>query len=120
MENRKIKKISERGITLLSLVITIAVMLILAGVVISVESSDNNNLLNLAETKKQQIEKSALEEEIKTYLTENPPSNYTELIAKLTRYGVVNNKEDSQSAVLITDKGNYSIYVKNIWNTNFE
>ena len=114
------KKMDEKGITLLSLAITISVMIILAGVIMSVESSDSNNLLELAEAQKQQVEKTALEEEIKTYLAENPPSNYTELIGKLTRYGKIENRENAQSAVLITDKGNYSIYVKDIWNINFE
>ncbi len=113
------KKIGQKGITLLSLAITISVMIILAGVIMSVESSDTNNLLELAEAHKEQVEKNALEEEIKTYLAENPPSNYTELIGKLTRYGRVENRENAQSAVLITDKGNYSIYVKDIWNINF-
>ena len=114
------KKMDEKGITLLSLAITISVMIILAGVIMSVESSDSNNLLELAEAQKQQVEKTALEEEIKTYLAENPPNNYTELIGKLTRYGKIENRENAQSAVLITDKGNYSIYVKDIWNINFE
>ena len=60
------------------------------------------------------------EDENGAKLAENPPNNYTELIGKLTRYGKIENRENAQSAVLITDKGNYSIYVKDIWNINFE
>lgn len=109
---------NEKGITLLSLAITIAVMIILAGVILSVET-DNNNLIESAETYKSQVERMAIEEEIKTYLAEEPPSNYTELIAKLTRYGTIKDKDNPQSAILITSNGNYSIYVKDIWNVNF-
>ena len=97
------KKMDEKGITLLSLAITISVMIILAGVIMSVESSDSNNLLELAEAQKQQVEKTALEEEIKTYLAENPPSNYTELIGKLTRYGKIENRENKISLSLDND-----------------
>ena len=60
---KDIKRIArERGITLIALVITIIVLLILAGVSISALSGENGILKNAAEARKESDKSSALEE----------------------------------------------------------
>lgn len=60
---------SERGITLVALVITIIVMLILAGVSISL-SVGNNGILTQSQKAVQENEKSKVEEEVKMAMAE--------------------------------------------------
>lgn len=115
-EKDKMKaEIKEKGITLVSLAITIVLMLILAGFMLSADSM-NGDALNLANDKKAEAEILTIKEEIKTELTEKKPNNYEELIAIIKTYGIVLNEENYESAKLITTNGNYSIYVKDIWN----
>ena len=60
-ENKKILKRKERGITLIALVITIIVLLILAGVSISMLTGDNG-ILTQAQNAKEKTEQSSVEE----------------------------------------------------------
>ena len=110
MENLK-----EKGITLVSLTITVLVLLILAGIIIAT-NSENNGVYNIANDKKQETEKMYLEESIKVELKEDNPESYEELIAFLRNYGEIINEDVPNEAKLITSKGNYEFLVKDIWN----
>lgn len=108
---------NEKGITLVSLVITVIVLSILAGVLISADSR-NDDVINIANQKKDETQQMMIEENIKIQLAENPPQNYSDLISYLKNYGEIKNEDDPDEATLITNQGNYEIKVKNIWNTN--
>lgn len=108
---------NEKGVTLIILAITIVVLSIIAGVVISFNYNDNA-VKNIAEDKKEETEKMFILESIKLNLVENPPENYENLISYLNNYGKIENEDDENNAILITNQGNYEIYVKDIWNIN--
>lgn len=110
-------KAKESGVTLLTLVITIILMAMIASTVILLDRGDST-ALELANQKRYEAEVLAIKEDIKNYLAENPPKTYQELINKLTRYGTINNANDASTANLITSKGNYVIYVKDLWNVS--
>lgn len=110
------KKItSESGITLVALAIIVVVLMILAGLLINI-NDQNEGLLNITNQKKEETEIISIEEEIKTFLAENPPQDYQALITTLKNYGTIQNELDPENARLITNKGNYEIYVKDLWN----
>ena len=110
------KKItSESGITLVALAIIVVVLMILAGLLINI-NDQNEGLLNIANQKKEETEILSIKEEIKTFLSENPPQDYQALITTLKNYGTVQNELDPENALLITNKGNYEIYIKDLWN----
>ena len=113
----KKKVTSEYGITLVSLVITVVVMVLLAGVIINLNDS-NEGVLDIANQKKEETEILSIKEEIKTFLAENPPDNYESLIETLKNYGTIQDENDPENATLITNNGNYLIPVKDIWNVN--
>ena len=66
----------EKGITLVSLVVTVVVLMILAGVIIS-NNMGENGVLNIVNDKKEETEKMTIEETIKTELAEDPPESYS-------------------------------------------
>lgn len=107
----------EKGITLVSLVVTVVVLMILAGVIIS-NNMGENGVLNIVNDKKEETEKMTIEETIKTELAEDPPESYSALIEFLKNYGQIQNENSPEEAKLITTNGNYEIYVKNIWNVD--
>lgn len=119
IESNKISKSnkSEKGITLVSLVVTVVVLMILSGVII-VSNKENNGVLNIANDKKEETERMTIEETIKTELAEDPPENYSKLIEFLKDYGEIQNEDTPDEAKLITTKGNYEFYVKDIWNVD--
>lgn len=109
------KNCKERGITLVSLVVTVVVLMFLAGIIITT-SSENNGVLDIANNKKEETEKMTIEESIKIELQENPPKTYAELIEFLKSFGEIQNEEVPDEAILVTNNGNYKIYIKDIWN----
>ena len=109
--------IKEKGITLVSLVITVVILMILAGVIITT-SIENNGVLNIANDKKEETERMTIEESIKIELAEDPPENYSDLIDFLKDYGEIQNEDAPDEAILITTMGNYEFYVKDIWNVD--
>lgn len=113
----KVKYNNEKGVTLISLVVTVVILMLLAGVIIRINEK-NEGVLNIANEKKKETEILSIEEEIKLSLSENPPKNYEELIEALKNYGSIQNSNDPENAILITKKENYTLYVKNLWNTN--
>ena len=119
IKSKKISKSNkrEKGITLVSLVVTVVVLMFLAGVII-VTNNENNGVLNIANSKKEETERMTIEETIKTELTEEPPDSYAQLIEYLRSYGEIQNEEVPDEAMLITTNGNHRIYVKNIWNVD--
>lgn len=107
----------EKGITLISLAVTVVLMSILAGIMIT-SNSTNQEAIDLASEKKTEAEILSVKEQIKTELTENPPSSYEILISRLKKYGTIQNETDYNNAKLVTKKGNYTINVRDIWNIN--
>lgn len=119
IKSKKISKSNkrEKGITLVSLVVTVVMLMFLAGVII-VTNNENNGVLNIANSKKEETERMTIEETIKTELTEDPPDSYAQLIEYLRSYGEIQNEEVPDEAMLITTNENYRIYVKDIWNVD--
>ena len=107
----------EKGITLVSLVVTIVLLMILSGVFIGI-SSNNNTALNLAQDKKTETEQLLIVEDIKNQLSEDPPKTYDELINFLKNYGIVSNADDQENAILTTNRGGYQVKVSEIWNVD--
>ena len=97
--NKKIS--SEYGITLLSLVVTVVVLILLTGVIININDT-NEGVLDIANQKKEETEILLIKEEIKTFLAENQPDSYESLIETLKNYGTIQNESDPENATLIT------------------
>ena len=108
-------KKNNKGVTLVSLVVTVVILMLLAGVIITLNSK-NSGVLDIANQKKEETELMSVKEEIKSFLTENSPSNYEELVDALKNYGTIENEDDPENATITTNKGNYKILVKEIWN----
>lgn len=115
IKNNYFKK--ENGITLITLVVTVVVIMILTGVVLQLNNK-NSDAVDLANQKKEEVQILMIEEEIKNSLLENEPKDYSELISALKNYGTIENENDQENAVLVTNEGNYRILVKDIWNIN--
>lgn len=111
--------IKERGITLISLAVTVVVLMFLAGIIITA-NKDNNGILDIANNKKEETERMTIEEGIKIELQEDPPESYADLIEFLKGYGTILNEDVPDEATLVTTKGEYKILVKDIWNTDKE
>ena len=111
--------IKERGITLISLAVTVVVLMFLAGIIIA-SNKDNNGILDIANNKKEETERMTIEEGIKIELQEDPPESYADLIEFLKGYGTILNEDVPDEATLVTTKGEYKILVKDIWNTDKE
>lgn len=109
------ENIRERGITLVSLAVTVIVLMILAGIIVNTNSG-RNAIFNVANNKKEETEKMTIEESIKMDLEENSPKNYDELIEFLKNYGEIKNENLPDEAVLITTEGSYQILIKDLWN----
>ena len=115
------RKLKENGITLIALVITIIILLILAGVTIATLSGDNGILKNAAKAK-EETEKAEIIEQIRLdiygEISNNKGKELTkqeiENIAK--KYGKIEEKNFS-SKILKTNKGNYEINMSEIWDT---
>ncbi len=130
MEKLESKKMYQKGITLIALVITIIVLLILAGISIA-SLTGENGILNQAsqageETKRAEIiEKARLD--ILEIQTENESGNITEeqLIKVLEEYfndvpqELPDNLDDLE-LIAKEEYGGYKIQVSQIWNGEFK
>lgn len=111
------KKLKQnKGITLIALVITIVVMLILAGVSISMLFG-SNGIINRAKEAKEASEKQSIIENIKfdiaTKETENLGSiDSSEIYAIIQKYGVISN----DGTKLVTSDSKYEIMISEIYN----
>ena len=118
-----LKKKTNKGITLIALVITIVVLLILAGVTISAVSGENGILTRAADSKekteiadiKEELQRKILEEQI----TNDGDLTETALETILTSKGTLSDETDILDRKLKTTKGNYEIPVRDIWNGTF-
>lgn len=112
---------STKGITLISLVITIIILLILAGVTISLILGENG-LINRAKDAKIQTEIANIKEEIQTNILEKQAENEGNisddtLKGILEKYGVLSEEgEKLIDKTLTTTKGKYEIKIYDIFN----
>ena len=111
---------STKGITLISLVVTIIILLILAGVTIATLMG-NNGLINKASNAKTQTEIASIKEEIQTDIlgkqTENEGNISDDSLKEiLEKYGTLSEEEKLTDKTLTTTKGSYEIKVSDIFN----
>lgn len=111
---------STKGITLISLVVTIIVLLILAGISIATLTGDNG-LLNRAKDAKIATEIASIKEEIQTDILGEQAGNNGNisddtLKGILEKYGVLSKEEKLIDKTLTTTKGNHEIKVADIFN----
>ncbi len=111
----------EKAITLISLVITIIILLILAGVTIATLMGDNG-LIKRAQDAKIATEIASIKEEIQTDILSEQAENNGDisddtLKGILEKYGVLSEEgEKLIDKTLTTTKGNYEIKVSDIFN----
>lgn len=110
---------NTKGITLISLVVTIIILLILAGVSIATLTGDNG-LLNKAKEAKIATEIASIKEEIQTEIISKQAENYGNISDDslkdiLEKYGTLSEEEKLTDKTLTT-KENYEIKVSDIWN----
>lgn len=109
----------NNGITLVALIITIIILLILAGVTIL--SLTQTNLLESAKESKTQTEIASIKEEIQTDILGKQSENNGNisddtLKGILEKYGILSDEEKLTDKTLTTTKGNYKIKVSDIFN----
>ncbi len=117
---RKSKKETNKGITLIALVITIIVLLILAAVSIATLTGENG-LLNRATEAKNETDIANIKEEIQTDILSEQAENEgnisdNTLKGILEKYGVLSEEEKLIDKTLTTTKGNHEIKVVDIFN----
>ena len=108
------------GITLIALVITIIVLLILAGVTIA-SLSGENGILTRASDSKEKTEIAEIKEEIQRKILEEQVANEgqiseTTLESILLSKGTLSDETNILDRTLTTTKGNYEIPVRDVWN----
>ncbi len=110
---------TQRGITLIALVITIIILLILAAVTIAALSGDNGILKNAASAK-QETEKAEIIEQIRLdiygEMADNGGANPTEadIESIADNYGDISGTS-FEDKILTTEKGSYEINLSDIW-----
>ncbi|MCI8443571.1 MAG: hypothetical protein HFJ37_00020 [Clostridia bacterium] len=110
---------NTKGITLISLVITIIVLLLLAGVTMATLTGENG-ILTRASSAKTQTEIASIKEEIQTEILgeqaekEGNISDHN-LETILLKYGTLSNEEKLIDKTLTTTKGNHEIKVSDIF-----
>lgn len=109
----------QTGITLIALVITIIILLILAGVTIATLTGDNGILSKTNEAKKQN-NKESIKEQIKIEIMGEQSENEGKiaedvLIGILEKYGKLNGEGELKEQVLTTNEGNYEIKVSELF-----
>ena len=120
MVKEKNQKKKQKGITLIALVITIIVLLILAGVTISALSGSNGILSNSVEAKKQTIIADVIEQAMIDILSEQANKKGAdlpddELTSILDKYGeIIGDEEELRDKILKTDNGGYDIPISDI------
>lgn len=110
----------EKGITLIALIITIIIMLILAGIVINLTIGENG-LFKTAKTAAREYEIASIKEQIMTDIyskqAENMGNMSEDSLKKvLEKYGTLSEEENIMDKTLTTDKGNYEIKVSDLFN----
>ena len=113
-ENKKILKRKETGITLISLVITIIVLLILAGVSIAMLTGENG-ILTQAKKTKEETEKASEEEALQLEQIENTLNGESFLESKGVNAPVL-----GENMKLVTYDENSKTWVPDNSNTNYD
>lgn len=116
---KKLKK-NESAITLVALIVTIVVLLILAGITL-IYMSGENGILDLANKTKGQTEIENIKEQIKLeVLTKTTINNGNvseeEIKEILEKYGALSKEEKLMDRTLTTFQGNHAIKVSDIFN----
>ena len=111
---------STKGITLISLVVTIIILLILAGVTVATLMGDNG-LINKTKDAKIKTEIAGIKEEIQTDILGKQAENNgnisdDSLKEILEKYGTLSEEEKLTDKTLTTTKGSYEIKVSDILN----
>ncbi len=111
---------NTKGITLISLVVTIIILLILAGVTVATLMGDNG-LINKTKDAKIKTEIAGIKEEIQTDILGKQAENNgnisdDSLKEILEKYGTLSEEEKLADKTLTTTKGNYEIKVSDIFN----
>lgn len=111
---------STKGITLISLVVTIIILLILAGVTVATLMGDNG-LINKIKDAKIKTEIAGIKEEIQTDILGKQAENNgnisdDSLKEILEKYGTLSEEEKLTDKTLTTTKGSYEIKVSDIFN----
>ena len=110
-------KTKNRGITLITLVITIILLIILAGISINITLKDNG-IINRAKEVKRQMDKSSIIEQIKIEIIDkqiDKEEQTKEVLEEiLEKYGEVQKDETGELIGVITNKGGYNILLKDI------
>ena len=110
--------IKEKGITLVALVVTIIVLIILAGVSFNLVLGENGIITRAQEAKKAQ-EIAEITTSIQLELTERRIQNEGKLtnldvVEVLNKYGNINYQEDGVTIKSITTEKNYEILASNL------
>lgn len=111
---------STKGITLVALVVTIIILLILAGVTIATLTGENG-LLEKAKESKTKTGIASIKEQIQIDILGKQSENNgnisdDRLKEILEKYGTLSEEEKLTDKTLTTTKGNYEIKVSDIWN----
>ena len=123
-EKNKMQKIlQQKGITLVALVITIIIVLILAG--ISIQALTNTGLFARAQQAKEETEIANIKEQIQLDIYKNQLTNTGNLTDQdlkeiLEKYGTINYEEDKKTIKSITTKDNYEIAISDIWSGSIQ
>ncbi len=118
------KKSMVSGITLIALVVTIIILLILAGVSIMMLTGDNGILNRAGETKEKNKRAEIIEQAKMDIMAKQVEHNggitIIELKDILLKYGSLSEDEETlQNKILTTTVGSYEIVVKEIYNGTF-
>ena len=110
---------TQRGITLIALVITIIILLILAAVTIAALSGDNGILKNAASAK-QETEKAEIIEQIRLDIYGEMSDNQGKAPTEADIERIADNYGDISGStfadkILTTEKGSYEIKLSDIW-----
>lgn len=110
----------QRGITLIALIITVILMLILAGTVISLTIGEKGNL-NMAKKAGRDYEIASIKEQIITDILAKQAENQGDISDDslkeiLESYGILSDEEQLIDKTLTTTKGDYKIKVSDIFN----
>jgi len=116
---------SERGITLIALIITIIILIILAGISINSLLGENGLITKAKEAKKVQ-EIATVTENIRLDLILKQSNGETttltdaQVLNVLSKYGTVNKNEDGSIKSLTPEGQDYEIPIEDIWKENIE
>lgn len=116
---------TQQGITLIALIITIIILLILAGVTISVLIGENG-LFNTAKNAGESYQKAEIKELIQADIVTKQAEKGGKISERslekiLKKYGELSSEEENLlDKTLTTNEGNYKIKVSDIFNGNIE